>query len=285
VSKPKDIELTDGSLLQILYEDRAVLAIDKPAGWMLVPFNWQRTRWNLQAAIESSISAGAYWAVSRQLRFLRNVHRLDAETSGILLFGKSRGAVETLGDLFESRGVEKTYLAVVSGIPRQPVWECRLKLGPDPASIGRVRVDEQTGKDAETSFRLLGSRKDILLGQLSLVEARPVTGRTHQIRVHLAATGCPVAGDPLYGLPAAQGTQPMGLRAVRLSYRCPFTRRPVSIRAPVEEFLREYGFAKSLLSPTAKPEVPQGPAPRSTRGSAVRPGHRESAGASGAVTP
>lgn len=279
MSKPKDIELTDGSRLRILYEDRAALAIDKPAGWMLVPFNWQRTRWNLQAAIESSISAGAYWAVSRQLCFLRNVHRLDAETSGILLFGKSRGAVETLGDLFESRGVEKVYLAVVSGVPREPVWECRLKLGPDPRTIGRVRVDEQAGKDAETSFRLLGSRQDNLLGQLSLVEARPVTGRTHQIRVHLAAAGHPVAGDPLYGLPAAQGRQPMGLRAIRLNYRCPFTRRPVSIRAPVEEFLREYGFPKSLLAPTKQSVVPQtleaskasgkqtkGPAKRGTTG-------------------
>lgn len=253
MGKTKDIELTDGSLLSILFEDRAALAIDKPPGWMLVPFNWQRTRWNLQAAIESSISAGAHWAVSRQLRFLRNVHRLDAETSGILLFGKSRGAVETLGDLFESRGVEKVYLAVVSGIPRNPTWDCRLKLGPDPAVIGRVRVDEQTGKDAATSFRLLGSRQDILLGQLSLVEARPVTGRTHQIRVHLAATGHPVAGDPFYGLPAARGNQPMGLRAVGLNYRCPFTRRLVNIRAPVEKFLREYGFPTSLVVSGAAP--------------------------------
>jgi RluA family pseudouridine synthase len=257
VGKPKDIELGDGSRLPILYEDRVVLAIDKPVGWMLVPYNWQRTRWNLQAAIESSINSGAYWAVARQLNFLRNVHRLDAETSGVLLFGKSRGAVETLGDLFESRGVEKLYLAVVSGVPPQPTWNCRLKLGPDPAAIGRVRVDPQTGKEAETSFQLIGSRRDNLLGQLSLVEARPVTGRTHQIRVHLAATGHPVAGDPLYGLPAAQGSQPMGLRAARLSYRCPFTRRRVDVRAPTAGFLREYGFPVSLItSPSTPPKPP-----------------------------
>ncbi len=243
MGKPNAIELGDGSRLPILYEDRAVLAIDKPVGWMLVPFNWQRTRWNLQAAIESSIRSGAFWATSRQLGFLRHVHRLDAETSGVLLFGKSRGAVETLGDLFESRAMEKTYLAVVSGVPKRAAWDCHLKLGPDPKVIGRVRVDARLGKEAATSFRLLASRRDSLFGDISLVEARPVTGRTHQIRVHLAATGHPVAGDPLYGLPATQGNQPMGLRAVRLAYRCPFTRRTVDIRAPTEEFLREYGFA------------------------------------------
>lgn len=268
MGKPKYIELGDGSRLPILYEDRVVLAIDKPVGWMLVPYNWQRTRWNLQAAIESAINAGAFWAVSRQLYFLRHVHRLDAETSGVLLFGKSRGAVETLGDLFESRTIAKLYLAVVSGVPARSEWHCRLKLGPDPAAIGRVRVDSQAGKEAETAFRLLGSRRDSLLGQLSLVEARPVTGRTHQIRVHLAATGHPVAGDPLYGLPAARGRQPMGLRAVRLSYRCPFTRRRVDIHAPTGDFLREYGFPESALTahPNPAPATAQTQARRGSYG-------------------
>ncbi len=264
MAKPNAIELGDGSRLPILYEDRAVLAIDKPVGWMLVPFNWQRTRWNLQAALESAVRSRAFWVVSRQLTFLRHVHRLDAETSGVLLLGKSRGAVEALGELFESRAMEKTYLAVVSGVPSRATWDCRLKLGPDPKAIGRVRVDPRLGKDAETAFRLLASRRDALFGEISLVEARPVTGRTHQIRVHLAATGHPVAGDPLYGLPATQGSQPMGLRAVRLAYRCPFTRRRVDIRAPAAEFLREYGFSSVAFDADVATTAPL-PPPRSPR--------------------
>src|SRR5499425_866536 len=105
--KSSEIELGDGTRIAILHEDRAVLAIDKPRGWMLVPFSWQKTSRNLQAALTSSIAAGDFWARSRSLKFLRFVHRLDAETTGILLWAKSPGAVKTFGDLFESRRMEK----------------------------------------------------------------------------------------------------------------------------------------------------------------------------------
>src|ERR1043165_9155458 len=116
MAKPSSIELPGVSPIPILYEDRTVMAIDKPRGWMLVPHSWQKTRWNLQAAIVSSISAGDFWARSRGLKFLKFVHRLDAETTGILLFSKSQGGVETISELFESRRMEKTYLAVVDGV-------------------------------------------------------------------------------------------------------------------------------------------------------------------------
>src|SRR5512147_523619 len=101
MAKPDHIVLGDGTTISILYEDRSVLAIDKPPGWMLVPVSWQKTSWNLQAAIMSSITAGFFWARSRNLKFLKYVHRLDAETSGVLLFAKSQGALNTFGDLFE----------------------------------------------------------------------------------------------------------------------------------------------------------------------------------------
>ena len=114
--KPTSIELPGVEPIPILYEDRSVLAIDKPRGWMLVPYSWQKTNWNLQAALVSSIAAGDFWARSRGLKFLKFVHRLDAETTGILLFAKSQGAVESYSELFESRRMEKTYLAVVDGV-------------------------------------------------------------------------------------------------------------------------------------------------------------------------
>ncbi len=247
MAKPKDIELPTGDIIPILYEDRSVIAIDKPRGWMLVPFSWQKTNRNLQAALMSSIAAGDYWARSRNLRFLRFVHRLDAETTGILLCAKSLGGVDSIGNLFESRKMEKVYLAVVHGSPKQTEWTCRLKIGPEPESHGRMMVDERDGKEAETTFRVLqaGTKN-------SLIEAHPYTGRTHQIRVHLAACGFPIVGDELYATAHPNDDRQLGLRAVYLGYTDPFTRKPVHIRAPREKFCRDYGF--ELPKKTVEPK-------------------------------
>jgi 23S rRNA pseudouridine1911/1915/1917 synthase len=234
MAKPKNIELPTGDAIPVLYEDRSVIAIDKPRGWMLVPGSWQKTNRNLQMALTSSIAAGDFWARSRNLKFLRYVHRLDAETTGILLLAKSLGAVKTYGELFEGRQMEKGYLAVVHGVPKEQKWTCRLKLGPDPRQRGRMKVDVHGGKEAETFFRVLQS-----LGNRSLIDARPFTGRTHQIRVHLAEAGHSIVGDELYG---GGGKGNLGLRAVNLAYTDPFTRQRVGIHAPIAGFCREYGF-------------------------------------------
>jgi 23S rRNA pseudouridine1911/1915/1917 synthase len=238
VAKPDCIELPDCEPIPILYEDRSVLAVDKPRGWMLLPVSWQNTGRNLQAAINSSIAARDFWSRSRGIKFLRYVHRLDADTSGVLLFARSPGAVETFSDLFEGRRMQKTYLAVVAGEPRETEWSCRLKLAPDPRRTGRMKVDPREGKEAETHFRVAEK-----IPGLTLIECKPVTGRTHQIRVHLAETGCPIVSDELYG--RLTGRLEFGLRAVRLAYADPFTKKPVEIRAPTGNFLGEYGFAGS----------------------------------------
>jgi 23S rRNA-/tRNA-specific pseudouridylate synthase len=129
--------------------------------------------------------------------------------------------------------MEKVYLAVTERAPNETAWTCRLSLAPDPKQIGRIIADER-GKPAETEFRVVTSARG-----RHLIEARPYTGRQHQIRVHLAQSGCPIGGDDLYG----GGKGDLALRAVGLAYRDPFTRRFVAIRAPTEEFMAAHGFA------------------------------------------
>jgi 23S rRNA-/tRNA-specific pseudouridylate synthase len=116
-----------------------------------------------------------------------------------------------------------------------------------------MRVDQtEEGKDAETHFRVLQSND-----RFTLIEARPLTGRTHQIRVHLAESGSPIMCDELYG--RVEKGYRLGLRAVRLAYKDTFTRRPVSIVAPTDWFLKEFGFTKLAKTDpkpaVAKPEV------------------------------
>ena len=239
MAKPNFIELPGCEPIPILFEDRSVIAIDKPRGWMLVPDSWRQTNWNLQTAIDSSIRADDFWARSRNLRYLRHVHRLDADTSGVMLFAKSEGAMRAMGEMFESRRMEKTYLAVVAGVPKEKVWTCELPIGPDPKNFGKMRVDlSEEGRESETRFRVLAGND-----RFTLIEASPLTGRTHQIRLHLAESGSPIMCDELYG--RVEAGFRLGLRAVRLAYQDTFTRRSVNIIAPAENFLREYGFMLS----------------------------------------
>src|SRR5260370_42504790 len=102
MAKTEHLELSNGERFAILHEDRSVIALDKPRGWMLVPHSWQKTDRNLQAAVNSAIAERLFWARSRNLRYLRHVDRLDADPSGLLLFRNKRGAPRAVSDIFDS---------------------------------------------------------------------------------------------------------------------------------------------------------------------------------------
>lgn len=234
--------------IPILYEDRSIIAIDKPAQWLLVPSSWDRTGRNLQRAIDSSIQGGEYWASSRNLKFLRFIHRLDAETTGVLLFAKSPGAITTFSNLFQTRSIQKIYLAVVQGIPKEKEWGCNAPIGEDPNQRGGMRIDAKAGKASETRFRLRATNNGF-----SLIEAEPITGRTHQIRLHLREANLSILGDPLYGgMRSPVDDFPMALRATEVHYRDPFTRKPVHIRAPERAFLKAFGFPIEQKQPAPR---------------------------------
>lgn len=227
-----------GLRIPILYEDRAILAIDKPVGWQLAPEYAKRIAQNLHALLMGSVVAGDPWARSRGIRFVRYVHRLDAPTSGVLLLARNKGAVAPLSRCFSHGGARKVYLAAVKGTPDREEWTSRLALLPLNKKTGKVAPNKREGKPAETRFQLIAREKDC-----SLIACEPITGRTHQIRVHLAEAGLPIIGDPLY-LPS-KNIKPadlLGLRAVSLSLQHPFTRKQVHIDAPWIAFAKSFGF-------------------------------------------
>jgi 23S rRNA pseudouridine1911/1915/1917 synthase len=120
------------------------------------------------------------------------VHRLDRATSGIIIMAKDSATKRLLQKQFQDRKAHKTYLAIVKGTPKHPEAKIDLPIGRNPKKPSSFRVDAK-GKPAQTSYRVLASN-----GAFSVLELKPVTGRTHQLRVHLAYIGCPIVGDTLY---------------------------------------------------------------------------------------
>lgn len=229
--KEKDDSYVPGSEFDILLEDSALLVINKPAG----------------VAVHGG--SGVSYGVIEQLRaarpqakFLELVHRLDRETSGILLLAKKRSALVNLHEQIREGEMDKRYLTLVQGEWKNARQHVKLKLHKYTASDGerRVRV-QQDGLESHTVFNLLKT-----LGDYALLEAELKTGRTHQIRVHLSSTGFPILGDDKYGdfalnkqLQKADGKRlalkRMFLHAYKLTFRHPDSGESVTVQAPLAE--------------------------------------------------
>jgi len=196
--------------LDIIYEDDDLLVIDKPAGLMVHPAPGHPSH-TLVNAILSHFPNLVDMGDSPRPGI---VHRLDRDTSGVMLVAKNRAAQASLADQFKARSVLKAYLALVKGrlTPEQGIIEA--PIGRDPTNRKRMAVVEG-GREARTEYRVIR-----YIGKYTLLEVMPQTGRTHQIRVHLAAIGYPVVGDGVYGVKSPHLPRQF-IHACRLGFKLP----------------------------------------------------------------
>ena len=213
---------TDASQLETIYEDEYLLVVNKPAGMLSIPGK------NGQASVQSMMKE-RYPEATGPL----TVHRLDMDTSGLLLIAKNEETHAMLQEQFEKRQVKKRYIALLDGeaTSRSEKGRIRLPLRPDYDNSPLQMVDFQHGKNAVTRYEILGSQTLTIEGQehrCTRMAYYPETGRTHQLRIHSAhpdGMDCPILGDPLYG----QAADRMYLHAERLEFRHPNTNQHIQI--------------------------------------------------------
>jgi tRNA pseudouridine32 synthase / 23S rRNA pseudouridine746 synthase len=216
---------------RLLYRDAMVLVIDKPAG--LPVHAGPKGGPNLTAMLD-------------QLRFglprrPELAHRLDKDTSGCLVLGRHAKALARLNRLFASGAAEKTYWAVVEGGPGEAEGRIEMALAKRSPERGWWMKPDPEGRPAATNFRVLARG-----GRLALLELRPLTGRTHQLRVHCAASGFPIVGDAIYGQAPRFGGDGLQLHARRIVLPFYPKREPIAVEAEVPEGMR--ALMSELLS-------------------------------------
>ena len=237
--------------IPVLFEDEHLMALGKPAGLLTSPDRYDPDRPNLMRLLHSHIARKVPWAAERRLGYLSNAHRLDRETSGVLLLAKTKEVLVQLANLFGAEKPEKQYFALVHGFPREDAFTVDLKIAAHPTRVGVMRVSQKEGKRSLTEFR---TRRRYI--GITAMECRPRTGRTHQIRVHLQSVDCPIVGDRVYGGEAlwlselkrhyrvgkGKEERPLiervALHAESLSLVHPVTGVPVRIECPLPRDLR-----------------------------------------------
>lgn len=249
--------------IPILFADEHVVALDKPAGLLTSPEPAAADKPSLMELLHAAIAAGKPWVLAGGFTYLMNAHRLDAETSGVLLLARSKPTFTTLADLFGETKPRLTCLALVQGSPREDRFEIGAKLSPDQANPELTVVDPKQGKRAQTVFEVAER-----FGRFTLLKCQPLTHRPHQVRAHLRNAGLPIAGDTLYGgqplllsrlkpgfrLKAGHVERPLlgqaVLHAESLTLEHPVTHAALTITAPWPKelkvalnYLRRYGAA------------------------------------------
>lgn len=200
----------------LIHEDNFLLVADKPPGLLAVPGRGADKQDCLASRVQARFSDALI------------VHRLDMATSGLMVFARGPEMQRALSRLFHDRKVEKHYVALVGGRLADEAGEIGLPLTADWPNRPRQRVNHETGKHALTRYRVSGYDEH---SGCTRVELEPVTGRTHQLRVHLAAIGHPIVGDALYG--GRPGARLM-LHAGRLGFSHPATGRAVAFFRPAD---------------------------------------------------
>jgi 23S rRNA pseudouridine1911/1915/1917 synthase len=207
--------------LRIAYEDEHLLVVDKPAGLVVHPSAGHGRGTLVNALLERGITGGS---VAERPGI---VHRLDRDTSGLLVVARSQEAYERLQELVRERRLDRRYLALVRGRPRSRTGRIEAPIGRDRHDPLRHSLDTDTPREASTHFEVLE-----LLPAHALLSVRLETGRTHQIRVHLQAIELPVIGDPVYGVPDPELRRQF-LHANRLSFPHPLTGVVVDVESPL----------------------------------------------------
>ena len=201
--------------MDILYKDEHLIIINKPAGLSVLPEGWEPDAPYLVKILEQEYSK--IWVI----------HRIDKITSGVVVFALTADAHRSLNIQFEKHQVEKKYHAIVNGLP---MWNEKVTKFPLRVNVGhkhRTMVDDRNGVRAETRFKVLKRGRD-----LSLLEAIPMTGRTHQVRVHAYALGFPLLGDTLYSAPETDLISRPALHAYSLAFNHPVSNERVTFTAP-----------------------------------------------------
>jgi tRNA pseudouridine32 synthase/23S rRNA pseudouridine746 synthase len=204
--------------LDLLYVDNDLVIVNKPAGLLSVPGRGEDKQDSM------------LYRLHIEFPDAQTVHRLDMDTSGILLFARNADAQRAMSRLFEQRRIHKVYLARVWGVPKDTKGSINLPLITDWPNRPRQKIDFSRGKPALTHYQLIISN-----GQHSLLQLTPVTGRSHQLRLHMSALGHPILGDPLYGIAQSRCASPrLLLHAEQLAFEHPFSGKALHLRCEAE---------------------------------------------------
>ncbi len=214
--------------LDVVWEDEHLLVVDKPAGLVVHPGAGHATGTLVHGLLAHEAEGG------EDPERPGIVHRLDRDTSGLLVVARSDTAHRALQDAIRDREVTREYVALVRGRPRSHAGRIEAAIGRDRSDPTRMSIDTAAPREAITHFEVVES-----LPAHALLRARLETGRTHQIRVHLAAIDLPVAGDPTYGVAGDLGLERQFLHAARLAFEHPLTGARLELESPLPADLEE----------------------------------------------